>query len=177
MTQYINDAAGGLKSEFTTNTPTKIEGRVFSAQPFKTMDGASYSIDVKFSADVVPALTGTPLPAGGGEAGAALTKFVADVKAKNWTGIKAGLGPKALPMYDKSYNTPAENADSANDILNARLPLENMKVTGGQLISPTMAVLEMEGDRFGSRNLSLVKMVKTGAVWQFDESAPLGLAR
>lgn len=177
MTQYLNDAAGGLKSEFTTNTPTKIEGRVFSSAPFKTMDGASYSIDVKFSADVVPAPTGTALPAGGGEAGTALTKFLTDVKAKNWTAIKAGLSPKTLPMYDKSYNTPAENADSAADILNARLPMTNAKVTGGLLVSPTMAILELEGERFGSRSLSLVKMVKSGAAWQFEESAPLGMVR
>ena len=38
-------------------------------------------------------------------------------------------------------------------------------------------MLEMEGERFGSRQLSLVKMVKTAAVWQFDESVPAGMLR
>src|SRR5436190_6907636 len=79
MTQYLNDTSGGLKSEFTTNTPTKIEGRVYSAAPFKTMSGESYTIDVKFVADVVPAPTGTALPAGGGDPGTALTTFLAVV--------------------------------------------------------------------------------------------------
>jgi hypothetical protein len=177
MTQYLNDTAGGLKAEFTTNTPARIEGRVFSSAPFKTIKGESYTIDVKFSADVVAAPSGTPLPAGGGEAGTALTTFLSAVTAKNWGGIKAGLSPKALPTYDKSYNTPQENADTAADIFNARVPMTNTKVTTGQLLSPTVAILEVEGDRFGSPSLSLVRMVKTGATWQFDESAPLGFVR
>src|SRR5689334_11743464 len=65
MTQYIDDSTSGLKAEMTTNTPAKIEGRVFAPAPLKGMNGATYTVDVKFSADVIPALTGTPLPAGG----------------------------------------------------------------------------------------------------------------
>ena len=177
MTQYLNDASGGLKAELTSNTPTKIEGRVFSAAPMKTMDGPTYTIDVTFSADVVPALTGTPLAAGGGDPGKALTTLLGAVTKKHWPGIKAGLSPKALPGYDKDYNTPAENASSAADIFNARLPMTKAKVAGGMMVNETVAVLELEGERFGSRALSLVKMVKTGAVWQFEESAPAGSLR
>jgi hypothetical protein len=177
MTQYVNDISGGLKAELTTNTPTKVEGRVFSPSPLKTFDGETYTVDVKFSADVIPALTGTALPAGGGDPAKALATFLAAVKAKNWPGIKAGFSPKALPMWDKDYNTPQENAESVADIFTARLPMQNLKVTGGQLLNPTTAVLEVEGERFGSRNLALVKMVKTGAAWQFEESAPMGMVR
>lgn len=177
MTQYLNDASGGLKAEFTTNTPVKVEGRVFSPAPLKTMDGPTYTIDVRFSADVIPALTGPALPAGGGDPGKALTAFLAAVGKKQWAGIKAGLSPTALTMFDKDYNSPAENASSANDILNARLPLTRPKITGGMQVSDTVAVLELEGERFGSRALSLVKMVKTGAAWQFDDSAPAGMLR
>ena len=53
MTQYINDTEGGLMATFTVNTAEKIEGRVHSPVPLKSMDGASYTIDVKFSADVL----------------------------------------------------------------------------------------------------------------------------
>lgn len=83
-----------------------------SPAPLKAMDGPSYTIDVKFSADVVPALSGPALPAGGGDPGKALTAFLAAVAKKQWTGIKAGLGPTALAMFDKDYNSPAENAAS-----------------------------------------------------------------
>jgi hypothetical protein len=177
MTQYINDTGGGLKADFTTNTPTKIEGRVYSAAPFKTMDGETYTIDVKFSADVVPPPTGTALTRGGGEAGKALTAFIGAITKKNWAGIKAGLSPNMLPMFEKDYNTAKENLDSAVDILNARLPLAKSQVTGGIQVSDTVAILELEGERFGSRNLSLVRMVKNGAAWQFDQTAPLGSLR
>ena len=177
MTQYLNDTAGGLKAELTTNTPTKVDGRVYSPSPLKTMDGSTYTIDVTFSADVIPALSGTPIPAGGGDAGKALTTFVGAVTKKDWPGIKAGLSPKVLPMYDHDYDTPAEKADSASSIFSARLPLTKMKIAGGTLINPTTAVLEVEGERFGSRVLSLVKMVKAGTAWQFEESAPAGSLR
>ena len=177
MTQYMNDASGGLKGEFTANTPTTITGRVFSAAPMKNMDGPAYTIDVTFTAEVVPALTGTALAVGGGEPGKALTAFMGAIAKKSWPGIKAGLTPRALPMFDKDYNTPAENVSSAVDILNAWLPMAKFKVAGGVLVNDTTAVLELEGERFGSRQLSLVKMVKTGAVWQFDQSVPAGMLR
>jgi len=177
MTQYLNDASGGLKGEFTANTATTITGRVFSAAPMKTMDGPDYTIDVTFTADVVPALTGAALPAGGGEPGKALTAFMGALVKKNWPGLKAGLSPRQLPSFEKDYNTPAENASFAVDILNAWLPTTKVKVAGGVLVNDTTAVLEMEGERFGSRSLSLVKMVKTGAVWQFDQSVPAGMLR
>lgn len=53
MTQYINDSEGGLMATFTVNTADRIEGRVHSPVPLKSMDGASYTIDVKFSADIL----------------------------------------------------------------------------------------------------------------------------
>ncbi len=59
MTQYINDTEGGLMATFTVNTPDKIEGRVHSPVPLKSIDGASYTIDVTFSAEI---LTAPPSP-------------------------------------------------------------------------------------------------------------------
>lgn len=177
MTQYINDASGGLKGEFKANTTAKVEGRVFSASPLKAMGNETYTIDVTFSADVIPALTGPALPAGGGDPGKAFTALLAAIAKKNWNGIKSGLSPATLPSFDKDYNTPAENLSSAIDILQAWLPLDKAKVTGGVQVSDTDAVLEMEGERFGSRQLTLVRMTKTGAAWQFRESVTAGMLR
>jgi hypothetical protein len=177
MTQYLNDASGGLKAELTTNTPATIAGRIYSAAPLKTMDGPTYTIDVTFSADVMPAPSGAALPSGGGDPGKALTTFLAAVTKRNWPAIKAGLSPRALPMFDKDYNTPAENAASAADLFNAWLPMTRLKVAGGLLVNDTVAVLEVEGERFGSGAMSLVRMVKTGGVWQFDQSAQAGALR
>ena len=52
-----------------------------------------------------------------------------------------------------------------------------MTITGGQLRGK-VAVLDVEGELFqGQLGLSLVQMVKTGAVWQFDRAARAGLVR
>ena len=177
MTQYINDGSGGLKGEFSTNTAARIDGRVFAPSPLKAMGNETYTIDVKFSAEVIPALTGTALPAGGGDPGKAFTALMGAIAKKNWNGIKGGLSPATLPSFDKDYNTPAENLSSAIDILKAWLPLDKAKVTGGVQVSDTDAVLEMEGERFGSRQLTLVRMTKTGAAWQFRESVTAGMLR
>ena len=177
MTQYVNDSSGGLKGEFTTNTPAKIDGRIYAPAPLKTMDGPTYTIDVKFSADVMPALTGTPLPAGGAEPGKAFMAFLDAITKKNWAGIKAGLSPKILPGFDRSYNTPAENLSSAVDILSAQLPISKAKVTGGFLVSPSVAVIEFQGERFGTAWVEIARMEKTGAAWQYVESAPVGMIR
>lgn len=177
MTQYINDASGGLKGEFATNTAAKVDGRVYSPSPLKAMGKETYTIDVKFSADVIPPLTGPALPATGGDPGKALNALIAAIAKKNWNGIKAGLSPATLPSFDKDYNTPAENLSSAIDILKAWLPLDKSRVAGGMQLSDTDAVVEFEGEQFGMRQLVLVRMTKTGAAWQLHETVPAGFLR
>src|SRR5580765_559636 len=177
MTQFLNDTAGGLKAEFTARTATRIEGHVFSPAPLKTMDGTTYTVDLRFGVDVAVPPGGTPLPAGGGDAGKALTAFLAASQRKNWAAIKSGSSPDALKIFDKSYNTPAENAESAADLLKAWIPLQKMSITGGQLRG-NLAILDVEGELFpGQLGLSLVQMVKNGTAWQFDRAARAGMVR
>lgn len=177
MTQFLNDTTGGLKAEFTARTATRIDGHVFSPSPLKSMDGTTYSVDLRFGVDVPAPPSAAPLPAGGGEPGKVLTAFLAASQKKNWAAIKAGSSAEALKMFDKSYNTPAENAESAADLLKAWIPLQKMTITGGQLRG-NIAILDVEGELFpGQLGLSLVQMVKTGAAWQFDRAARAGMVR
>jgi hypothetical protein len=177
MTQFLNDTTGGLKAEFTARTATRLEGHVFSPLPLKSMDGTTYTVDLRFGVDVAAPPSGTALPAGGGEAGKALTAFLTASQKKNWAAIKSGSSPDAVKMFDKSYNTPAENAETAAELLKAWIPLQNMSITGGQLRG-NVAILDVEGELFpGQLGLSLVQMVKTGAVWQFDRAARAGMVR
>ncbi len=177
MTQYINDSAGGLKTEWTTRSASRVEGRIFSTAPLKTMDGTTYTVDLKIGVDLPVAAAGTPLPAGGGDPGKAFTTFFAAAAKKDWNAIKAGSSPDALKMFDKSYNTPAENAEGALDLLKAWIP-EKAKVTKGELRGSNTAILEVEGDLFpGTPGLSLVQMVKTGPTWQFDRAVRAGMVR
>jgi hypothetical protein len=177
MTQFLHDTTGGLKAEFAARTPTRIEGHLFSPSPLKSIDGTTYTVDLRFGVDVPAPPVGTPLPAGGGDPGKALTAFLAAAQKKNWAAIKAGSSAEALKTFDKSYNTPAENADTAADLLQAWIPTQKMTITGGQFRG-NVAVLDVEGELFpGQLGLSLVQMVKTGAAWQFDRAARAGIVR
>lgn len=174
MTQFLNSTSDGLKVSWISHSAAHVEGRVYSSGPLRTMDGTSYTVDLRFAVDVPTPPTGQALLPGGGEAGRAFVAFVAAATKKNWAGIRAGSSPDALRMFDKSYNTPAENAENAADLVKAWIPTQKMKVAGGQLRGD-VAILDVEGELFpGMMGLSLVKMVKTGAVWQFDRAARAG---
>ena len=175
MTQFLNDTGDGLKAEFTTKTAVRLEGRVFSSAPLKTLDGSSYTVDLRFGVDIPAAAASTALPAGGGDPGKAFTAFVGVTAKKNWTAVRAASSPGALQLFDKSYNTPAENAEGAEMLLKAWVPVQKMKVTGGQVRGDT-AILDVEGEVFpGTMGLSRVQMVKIGDVWKFDKAARAGM--
>lgn len=174
MTQFVDNTNMGLKVTWTTRSASRLEGRLFSSAPIKTMDGTTYSVDLRFAVDVPKAPEGQALPAGGGDPGKALTALLAAAGRKNWTAIRAVLGPDALKMLDKDYNTPAENAANANDMLKAWIPTQKMKIAGGML-NGDVAVLDVEGEMFpGMMSLSRVQMVKAGTAWKFERAARAG---
>lgn len=141
------------------------------------MDGTTYTVDIRFGVDVPAVPAGTALPAGGGDPGKALLALLDAANKKNWPAIRAASGPNALKTFDKSYNSPAENAADAADLLKAWLPVEKMKVTGGQLRGD-VAILDVEGEMFpGQLSLSLARMVKVGNAWLFDQAARAGMVK
>jgi hypothetical protein len=78
-------------------------------------------------------------------------------------------------MFDRDYNSPAENAQSALDLLNAWVPRQKMKIAGGELRGES-AILEVEGEIFeGQRGMSLVRMTKSGPRWLFEEATRIGM--
>ncbi len=177
MTQFVDDTSDALKVTWTTNSASRIEGRLFTTAPVKTMDGTTYTVDIRFGVDVPAAPAGTTLAAGGGDPGKALLALVDAAKRKSWPAIRAASGPNALKTFDKSYNSPAENAADAADLIKAWLPVEKMKVTGGQLRGD-VAILDVEGEMFpGQLSLSLARMVKVGNAWLFDQAARVGMVR
>ncbi len=176
MTQFLNDTTDGLKVTWTTNSPSHLEGRLFSSAPIKTMDGTTYTVDLTFAVDVAAPPAGRALPAGGGDAGRALTALLTAAANKNWLAIRAGSSPGALKMFETSGNSRAENVADTTRLLHAWLPTAKLKVTGGQLESDTVAILDVEGEVFpGQTGLSRVRMIKSGTVWQFDRAARAGM--
>ena len=117
---------------------------------------------------------GTPLGAGGGAPGKALTAFLATVKKQQWPAIKAALAPSAVAMFDKSYNSPEENASSTADILQAWLPKSGLKIAGGEVRGDT-ADLDVEGEMFpGTNALYLARLRQVSGTWLFESAGSSG---
>lgn len=174
MTQYIDDSHGALKVEWTENTPQRVAGRVWSVKPVKPMSGESWTVDVRFAADVVRPPAGTKLPADGGEAGKALDALYRAVGKKDMAGIRAGVAPASMSSLEHDYNSPEENLKEAVEMLGDFWLPKKHKVTGGEQRGDT-ATLEVEGELYpGAKWLFLVQMVKGAAGWQFSEKVPAG---
>jgi hypothetical protein len=175
MTQFVDDTSGGLRVTWTTRSAARLEGRVYSTAPLRTMDGTAYTVDLRFAVDVPSPPVGDALPAGGGDPGKALLAFLGAVAAKDWDAIRAASSPAALQIFDKSYNTPQENAADVADLVDAWIP-KGRRVVARGLLSGDSALLDVEGEMFpGTMGLSRVRMVKAGSVWQFDRAAMAGM--
>jgi len=174
MTQYIEMSGSRMKAELTTNTPAKVAGHVFSPKPLKTMDGDTYTIDLKFSTEVTRPVTGTQLPPAGGEPGKALKALQTAIATKSWEGIKKNVTAKNVESFDESYRTPKENLDDALQTLGFWLPKKGGTIKGGELRGDT-AILNLEAELFeGQNGLFLVRMVKEGDRWVFDRAVRAG---
>jgi hypothetical protein len=177
MTQFLDrtDSSGTLRAELTVNTPERVAGRIFTAAPVKTLDGATYTVNLTFSATVTSPAAGTPLAKGGGEPGRALDAFLLARQKSDWTALKAALAPSATKMFVKDYNTDKENLTDMLQTLNFWLPAKGVAVTGGQMLADS-AVLDVEGTlASGVRALTLVRMLKSPSGWLFDHAVVAGM--
>lgn len=176
MTQYVEVSGGALTASLTVNTLDRVAGRLFTPKPITVMDGASYTVDLTFAADVSRLPAGTALPAGGGDPGKALTAFVGAVEDKNWPAIQSGSSERALKVFAADYRTAAENADYTHDMIQAWLPKAKLTVTGG-IVRGDIADLDVEGEMFpGTTGIYVARMVKHGSGWAFDGASVLGMA-
>jgi hypothetical protein len=177
MTQFIDKVGDSLKATLTANTPDRVAGRVFTEKPVTTMGGETYTVDLTFDTAVTRLPAGTPLGEGGGAPGKALTAFLAAVKKQQWTAIKAGLAPTAVATFDKSYNSPEENASSASDLLQAWLPKSGLTIAGGEVRGDT-ADLDVEGEMFpGTKALYLARLRQVDGTWLFESAGIVGMLR
>jgi hypothetical protein len=182
-TQYIDSSGsimgtpGSLVATCKENTPARIACSVRTAKPVKPMNGDPWTLDVTFATAVATRASGKPLPADGGPAGKALLALVAAVAGKTLPPILALLTPAQAQSYQQDWRTPAENLESAKDILGVRLP-KKPKVTGGEMLADDYVVLEVEGQPFDStKMLYLVEMRLVEGRWRYDESSMAGILK
>jgi hypothetical protein len=166
MVQFIDmTGAGSLKAELTTNTAERVAGRVFVPSPVKAQD-ESWTVDVKFVADVTRGAAGTKLPADGGEPGKALKALMAAVSKKNWEAIKRGVAEDKF-----------SDVEEAVSILEMWFPKKGAKITGGE-IRGDVATIDLEGEIFeGTNGLFLVSMTKSGGRWILDRAVRAGFIK
>ena len=177
MTQFLDAVGDSLQATLSVNTPERVAGRVFTTKPVETMGGETYTVDLTFDTAVKRPPAGTALGAGGGAPGKALDAFLATVAKGQWPAIKAALSPSAVEMFDKSYNSPEENASGLADILQAWLPKSGLKTVGGTQRGE-VADLEIEGEMFpGTRALYLARMRQAAGQWQFESATMVGMLR
>jgi hypothetical protein len=174
-TGFILGTKGSLVATCKENTPARIACSVKTAQPVKPMNGDPWTLDVTFASAVSSRAPGKPLPADGGPAAKALLALVSAVGGKALAPILAGLTPAQAKSYQEDWRTPAENLESAKDILGTRLP-KKPKVTGGEMLADDHVVLEVEGQPFESmKMLYLVEMKLVDGRWRYDGSSTAGM--
>lgn len=176
MTQFVDmtGSIGGLRAEFTTNTPDSVAGRVFTPKPVKT-SSESYTLNLRFSTAVTRRPQGSKLPADGGPAGKAFQSLLTAISKKSWEGIQQNVTSENVKHFTDADRSADENLASAIETLGFWIPKTSVKVTGGELRGET-AVLEVEGELFaGQKALYLVRMVKKDSRWLFDRATKAGL--
>jgi hypothetical protein len=180
-TQYIDSSGsimgepGSLVATCKENTTTRVACAVKTSKPVKPMDGPSWTLDVTFDTKVLTRTPGKPLPGNGGPAGSALLELIRAVGGKTLPPILAGLTPREAASYQESYRSPAENLQSAKDILGTRLP-KQPEITGGEQMADDHVILEVEGVPFGkTRMLYLIEMRLVDGRWRYDGSSSVGL--
>jgi hypothetical protein len=174
-TQYIDSTKmGGLEVKIEVNDGQRVAGRVWHAEPI-VQDGQSRRLDVRFDTAVRSAPRGRPMAADGGPAGKAYMAYAAAVAAGDFAKAQALMSASMAQRYAKEdYETEEENAKESIDMLQMFL-LKKSRVTGGEAFDDHV-ILEVEGEMFGTtRGLELVRMVKVGDQWRYDDNARAGM--
>jgi len=182
-TQYLDSSGeimrqpGSLIAHCTTNTAEHVACTVKVAKPVKSMDGPAWTIDVAFDATVLSRPKGKPIAADGGEPGKAFLALVAAAKGDDLGKITALLTPAEAEDYQRDYNTPAANLESAKTTLGYQLP-KQPRLTGGEWQDENTALLEVEGVPYeDGKMLYLVEMQRHEGQWRYSSAHIIGMLR
>ena len=181
-TQYLDSSGevfgqkGSLLAQCDTNTATRVSCSVKTGKPVSTSGGASWTLDVTFSADVLEREAGKPVEAGGGDAGKALIALQKALGGKDLAAITALLAADVAETYQADWRSAEENLADAKDTLNNQIP-GRIKVTGGEYRSDDEALLDVEGFSkvFESKAVYSVTMVREEGRWLFRRSRLVGI--
>ena len=169
-------------SQFDSNA---IDGKIYAKEQFERFDH-TYEIDVSFNASVVitgdpagapvTALSGDPLPDGGGPPGQAYLNFVTAVaKTNNFQELKqlleASQSAIAFTEMKKSLATvPAEQEQQTFQILKAVLIITDPRVEGG-FVNRDKATLWVTGTQDDGKATARINMHLEKGRWKVGRGA------
>ncbi len=170
-TYLFGDSVQNLTVEYTTQSATRLAGRLFSPKPVKGANGDSYTVDLRFDVSLPSAPgPGMPLPVGGGDPGAALMNLLAAIAKRDVGAIRAALGPDDRMFA--AQRVAARGMSEAEALLEqARqvASLKNVKIRSGDVSGDTARLDVETGDR-KKPTVIRVRMVRCGTAWLFTSS-------
>ena len=181
--QYVDSSGeimrqpGSLLAECSHTTVERVACHVRTREPVKSMDGPTWTLDVRFDTAVSARAAGTPLPADGGEPGKAFLALLKTLEGDNLDAILDQLTEEEGEPYRADYNTPEENLADAKQTMENKLP-KQPKITGGELVDADFALLEVEGVPYeGTRFLYEVEMRRVDGRWRLNGATIAGMFR
>ena len=152
---------GELKLD--NRTGTRIAGRWVLAEP-EDFFGKTYDYDLRFDATIAQP-PGTPLPAGGGDAGAAYRTYAAAVTKGDITALRRLMGEDARwRLPDNDDERIKETLKDLRDEQPQQPQILRGRLHGNE------AVLWVEGvDRDDIKRRGRVRMVREGDAWRVGE--------
>lgn len=161
--------SGGIgKLTLKTNSEARLEGSYATDKPEDFFD-KTYEFKLTFAADVTKGpVTGTPLPAGGGEAGKAYLAYAAAVAKRDYAKIKALVSAeRAAKIFEN------EGTDWFKDTFEwfRNSQPASAKVVAG-LANGDRVTLTVEGKSYDDKDAKIkgrVRMVKDAKGWKITE--------
>ncbi|MEO7975425.1 MAG: hypothetical protein ABIU84_17730, partial [Thermoanaerobaculia bacterium] len=138
-TQYLDSSGtimrqkGSLVATCKENNATRAACSVKTAQPVKSMDGPTWSMDLSFDTEVLARQQGKPLAKDGEAPGTALIALRAALAGKDLAKILPLLMPEEAKSYQEDWRSPEENLAAAVSLLDATVP-KKPKITGGEWV-------------------------------------------
>jgi hypothetical protein len=172
--RFSADQAGNISGgtypelELTSAGPEVFEGRVWHAEAQEFFDD-TFQYDFTFSAPMSDpfAPIGDPLPAGGGEAGAAFLAWCQAIHSGDMERIKKLVPAEQAAMFDDPSNK--DQIEEELEFMKLMTPTE-VVVIGGSSDGET-AILQVEGTLDGEPAKGEITMMKLGDGWVATNSA------
>ncbi|MBD8526387.1 hypothetical protein [Pseudomarimonas arenosa] len=176
-TKPIFGEPGSLKLECQERSAAKLDCRVWVDGPVKVESGDPWTLDMKFSAAVIPKLSGKAIAADGGEAGKALMAFAKALKGDSLDAVFEHMSEGLIAQYNADYQSAEENLESLKSVWSSRMP-EKLKISGGEQVSEELIFIRGEGEMFPGMNaLYEFDMRRRDGRWVVDDGGSVGILR